>query len=57
MSNRLNKLLLLLPLFPLFFLHGNAQEKWDLKKCVDYAVGNNISVKQADIQEIGRAHV
>jgi outer membrane protein len=26
------------------------QEKWDLRKCVDYAVKNNISVKQADIQ-------
>jgi outer membrane protein len=51
MSNRLNKLLLLLPLFPLFFLHGYAQEKkWDLRTCVDYAVANNISVKQADIQ-------
>ena len=51
MSNRLNKLLLLLPLSPLFFLHGYAQEKkWDLRRCVDYAVANNISVKQADIQ-------
>src|SRR5436190_12107595 len=28
----------------------NAQEKWDLRKCVEYAVQNNISVKQADIQ-------
>lgn len=28
----------------------NAQDKWDLKKCVEYAVQNNISVKQADIQ-------
>ena len=25
-------------------------EKWDLRKCVDYAVKNNISVKQADVQ-------
>lgn len=25
-------------------------EKWDLKRCVDYAMANNISVKQADIQ-------
>lgn len=24
--------------------------KWDLRKCVDYAMANNISVKQADIQ-------
>jgi outer membrane protein len=27
-----------------------AQEKWDLKKCVEYAMANNISVKQADVQ-------
>jgi outer membrane protein len=28
-----------------------AQEKWDLRKCVEYAVANAISVKQADIQK------
>ena len=27
-----------------------AQEKWDLRKIVDYAVTNNISIKQADVQ-------
>src|SRR5580704_7512341 len=27
-----------------------AQDKWDLKRCVKYAVANNISVKQADVQ-------
>lgn len=27
-----------------------AQDKWDLRKCVDYALANNISVKQQDIQ-------
>ena len=27
-----------------------AQDKWDLKRCVEYAVANNISVKQADVQ-------
>ncbi len=26
------------------------QEKWNLKRCVDYAVVNNISVKQTDVQ-------
>jgi outer membrane protein len=50
MSNRHTRLLLLLPLSVLLRLHGYAQEKWDLKRCVDYAVANNISVKQADIQ-------
>src|SRR5579872_6708607 len=27
-----------------------AQDKWDLKRCVDYAVEHNISIKQADVQ-------
>lgn len=27
-----------------------AQEKWDLKRCVEYALANNVSVKQQDIQ-------
>ncbi|MCU0334460.1 MAG: TolC family protein [Chitinophagaceae bacterium] len=29
---------------------GLAQEKWDLRRCVEYAIANNISVKQNDIQ-------
>ena len=28
----------------------NAQEVWDLRRCVDHAVKNNISVRQADLQ-------
>jgi outer membrane protein len=28
----------------------NAQQKWDLRKCVDYAMANNITVKQTDLQ-------
>ena len=28
---------------------GFTQEKWDLKKAVEYAIANNISVKQADV--------
>jgi outer membrane protein len=27
-----------------------AQEKWDLLKCVNYALQNNIGIKQQDIQ-------
>jgi outer membrane protein len=27
-----------------------AQEKWDLRRCVEYALANNISVKQQDVQ-------
>ena len=28
----------------------NAQERWTLIQCIDYAIKNNISVKQADVQ-------
>jgi outer membrane protein len=31
-------------------LQAQSTEKWSLRKCVDYAMKNNISVKQADIQ-------
>lgn len=42
---------ILLPIFSLFiFLSSKAQDKWDLKRCVEYAWANNISVKQSDIQ-------
>jgi outer membrane protein len=34
----------------LFVITISAQDKWDLKRCVEYAVNNNISVKQADVQ-------
>ena len=36
----------------LFFIviQASAQQKWDLRQCVDYAMKNNISVKQADVQ-------
>ena len=43
------KILTLSPLFILFVLHVTAQEKWDLRRCVEYAMANNISIKQADI--------
>ncbi|MEO6289156.1 MAG: TolC family protein [Ginsengibacter sp.] len=43
------KLKVLIPLcFFTFLLH--AQEKWSLRKCVEYALENNISIKQQDIQ-------
>lgn len=31
-------------------VQANAQQKWDLRKCVDYALENNISIKQTDVQ-------
>jgi outer membrane protein len=44
MSRFYTLLALLLPLTLL------SQEKWSLQRCVDYAMQNNISVKQADVQ-------
>jgi outer membrane protein len=34
----------------LFINTIQAQEKWDLLKCVEYAMANNISIKQVDLQ-------
>ena len=35
---------------PFLLLAQAKEEKWNLKKCVEYALQHNISVKQADIQ-------
>src|SRR5579863_4165430 len=43
------KLLLFLAILVFLTYTAAAQDKWDLKRCVDYAVANNISIKQADI--------
>jgi outer membrane protein len=32
------------------YLAAGAQQKWDLQKCVAYAIANNISVRQTDLQ-------
>lgn len=36
----------------ILFIHGiaNAQKKWGLRQCIDYAMANNLSVKQTDLQ-------
>lgn len=44
-----NKKLLFIPLF-FFALISSAQEKWSLQECVQYAVDNNLSIKQSEIQ-------
>jgi hypothetical protein len=31
-------------------LQASAQNKWDLQRSVEYALANNISVKQQDVQ-------
>jgi len=49
----MKKIILLTLLSFLLLLSGTqiqAQEKWDLVRCVQYAVANNISVRQADVQ-------
>jgi outer membrane protein len=44
------------PLFFISFLSGclvfnaSAQDKWDLRRCVEYALAHNISVLQTDVQ-------
>lgn len=41
-----------LPLIALLIVTGSAQaqEKWDLLRCVNYAMDNNITVRQTDLQ-------
>jgi outer membrane protein len=48
----MKRLLLLTLTLPILLppLAGRCQEKWDLRRCVEYALANNISVKQADVQ-------
>lgn len=51
--NRFIKLILCLLTFTSSFAQPNIPkngEKWTLQKCVEYALSNNISVKQADLQ-------
>lgn len=43
------KFFCLLFVLPVWF-SAKAQDKWDLRKCVEYAIANNISVKQQDVQ-------
>jgi len=49
LSMTMKKLLWFLPLSFISYM-SPAQEKWDLTKCVNYALANNISIKQADVQ-------
>jgi len=46
------KKMLLVCLLPATLLShmSHAQDKWDLRRCVEYALANNISIKQADVQ-------
>ncbi len=44
---RKNYLLLILTVI---CISSQAQDKWDLRRCIDYALANNISIKQTDLQ-------
>lgn len=45
------KALLLIPfLSGCLVFNASAQDKWDLRRCVEYALANNISVQQNDLQ-------
>lgn len=46
---RTTNILTLFLSFLISILQVNAQDKWDLPRCVNYALANNISIKQADI--------
>jgi outer membrane protein len=47
-STSLRRLIIYMIPFGILFAHGNAygQKEWTLKECVDYAVQNNLSIKQ-----------
>ena len=47
----MRKVLLTITIAWSFAVTGFGQEKWDLKRCVDYALANNISVQQSKVQE------
>jgi len=34
----------------LFTLPVSAQKKWNLAQCIEYAMNNNITIKQTDLQ-------
>ena len=40
----------LLVILTLLNIYSSAQDKWDLRRCIDYALANNISIKQTDLQ-------
>ena len=45
----MKKVFILLPVV-FFSTVAFCQQKWDLRKIVEYAVANNITVKQAEVQ-------
>ena len=50
MMRRCIQLLLCLVVSGTLFAQDTLVEKWDIIRCVDYAMKNNISVRQTDLQ-------
>src|SRR4051812_16995857 len=50
MRTRLPFIIIVFVLSALPTLAQQPSQEWDLKRCVDYALANNISVKQQDVQ-------
>lgn len=44
------KMIIIFILSLLIYIPTFSQDKWNLKKCVEYAMANNISIKQNDLQ-------
>lgn len=49
--SNMRRVILLSALLWVFAMQAGAQDKWDLRRCVDYALANNISIKQNQVQE------
>jgi outer membrane protein len=47
----MRKLILTITLGWLFTVPAFSQEKWDLRRCVDYALANNINIQKSKVQE------
>ena len=48
---KITKAIFLIPILSgCLVLKASAQDKWDLRRCVEYALANNISVQQTDVQ-------
>ncbi len=46
----MHKAILTIFLFSAFRISAQTAEKWDLRKCIDYALDNNVSVQQNELQ-------
>ena len=45
-----------LPFYLLTFLPSSAQKQWTLRECEDYAITNNISIKQSEVARVKQTY-